>query len=98
MPRMLTGSGEPPQTRPVALPAERRKPRTGTTRSNATFQQPLSGSRRSVPSTSMNSTSTSAAAPAGCRPRAEPAPATEHLTIDLDHPCLNPVAALRQMP
>jgi hypothetical protein len=76
---MLAGSGEPPQTRRLRCPRNEANPRTGDTRSNGTFQQLLSGSRRRVPSASMNSTSTPAAAPAGRRP------ATKHLTIDPDH-------------
>jgi hypothetical protein len=46
-------------------------PRTGKTRSNATLQQRLNGSRRTVPPTSMNSasaTAPSAPAPASGRP------------------------------
>jgi hypothetical protein len=83
----LEGFGDLLQTRPVALAAERRKPPNRGHPLERHVQQPLSGSRRSVPSASMNSTSTAAAAPAGCRPMAEPAPATtKHLTTDLESP------------
>ena len=47
------------------------------------LQQPLSGSRRLTPSLPTNSISTPATA-SGCHP-AEPAPATKHLTIEIDH-------------
>jgi hypothetical protein len=41
-------------------PRNDKKPRTGETRSNATLQQRLNGSRRTVPSTPVNSASTAA--------------------------------------
>ena len=62
----------------LRCPRNDANPRTAATRSNATFQQPPSGSRRGVPSVPANSTSTSAAAPAYRHPIAEPAPATRH--------------------
>ena len=83
----------------LRCPRNDANPRTGATRSNATFQQPLSGSRRGVPSASMNSTSTPAAVPARCRPagRARTCHQAPH-DRRLITWCLNLVAALRQMP
>jgi hypothetical protein len=67
-----------------ALAAERLNNRTAATRSNATFQQPLSGFPPQAIRVVELGLNVSRSA-GRLRPIAEPAPATKHLTIDLDH-------------
>ena len=75
MTHVLARAGKPLQARPVPLPPKRQKTPHQGTRPDATLQQRLNGSRRTVPSTSMNSAPDHCAQPSGTAQRPTLAPA-----------------------